>query len=65
MRLYGLPINPENYSRAGSALVALRDETGVREMDILVCMNSAYTPNVTINFPSMAGLCSASLSTSR
>ena len=39
MRLYGLPRTEENYSRAGSVLVALRRKTGVSEMDILSLAN--------------------------
>jgi len=38
MQLYGLAITPENYSRAGSALVTLRKEVGPSEMEILSYM---------------------------
>jgi len=62
IELYNLPSTEENYSRAGSALVALRKETGQKEMDILDYMIRSYVPGVNINFPSAAGLAASFLS---
>ena len=61
MRLYGTPITEENYSRAGSALVTLRQEFGPSEMDILDYMIRSYVAGVNIDFPGMAGLSAAAL----
>ena len=52
--LYGLPITEENYSRAGSTLVALRKEHGPSEMDILDYMIRSHMPGVEISFPEAA-----------
>lgn len=56
----GTPINPESYSRAGSALVSLRQEHGSNEMRVLECIptkvNDPRLPDRT--FPSVAALCS-------
>src|SRR5262245_11771184 len=35
MKLYGLPTTEDNYSRAGSTLIALRKANGTPEMTIL------------------------------
>lgn len=40
MQLYGLSMTNENYNRFGSVLVTLRKETGVSEMNILICMKA-------------------------
>ena len=56
MTLYNTPITEENLSRAGSALVALRQEYGVNEMDILDYMIRSYVEDTNINFQSMAGI---------
>ena len=44
LQLYGLPITEENYKRAGSVLVALREHYGTKEMDILDYMIRSYVP---------------------
>lgn len=54
MKLYKLPINEENYERAGSTLVALRKNTGVKEMAILDHMIRSYVPGVKMSFPDAA-----------
>ncbi|MEX0932905.1 MAG: hypothetical protein WDZ77_02290 [Candidatus Pacearchaeota archaeon] len=70
MQQYGLSMTNENYSRFGSALVAVRKETGASEMDILTCMKSLDYRN-TIGWdkitaekavPDAVGLCGATLS---
>ena len=61
MRTYNTPITEENYSRAGSALVGLRKEFGVAEMDVLKCMASADVGTYGVNFPDAAALCTAVL----
>ena len=62
MELYNLPMTKENYSRAGSALVALRKETGQKEMDILGYMIRSHVSGVNMDFPSAAGLAASFLS---
>ncbi|MBN1915681.1 hypothetical protein JW796_01630 [Candidatus Dojkabacteria bacterium] len=63
MTLYALEINEENYSKAGSALIALRKEskTGVTEMDILDFMIEMYAEDVNMSFPDAAGLAAGML----
>ena len=61
LMLYGLPITEENYSRAGSVLVALRKEIGPSEMEILNHMIRSHVPGVNVTFPDMAGFCAAAL----
>ncbi len=61
MALYGLPITDENYSRAGSALVALRKEVGVPEMAILDYMIRSHVAGVEVSFYDGAGLAAALL----
>lgn len=60
--LYNLPRTKENYSRAGSTLVALRKETGHTEMDILAYMIRSHVQGVNMDFPSAAGLAASFLS---
>ncbi len=62
MELYNLPRTKENYSRAGSVLVALRKETSQKEMDILGYMIRSHVSGVKLNFPSAAGLAASFLS---
>ncbi|MDK1046416.1 MAG: hypothetical protein QGM45_12135 [Anaerolineales bacterium] len=61
LQLYRLPITAENYSRAGSTLVALRKEIGPQEMDILDYMIRSHVPGVRITFPEAAGIAAAAL----
>jgi len=61
MRLFDLPITEDNYNRAGSALVGLRKETGVAEMDILDHMIRSYVPDVKMSFPDQAAFSATSL----
>ena len=56
MRLYGLELTRDNYSRAGSVLVSLRKEFGPDEIDILDHMIRSHVEGVNIDFPSMAAL---------
>lgn len=62
IELYNLPKTKENYSRAGSTLVALRKETGQKEMDILDYMIRSYVQGMNMDFPSAAGLAASFLS---
>jgi len=56
MVLYNVPITEENYSRAGSTLVALRQQHGIEEMIILDYMiKKLHTPNIKMTFPEAAG----------
>lgn len=52
------PATDENYSRAGSVLVKFRQEYGIDEMDILVCIpGSTNDPRVKDNvFGSIAAV---------
>jgi len=65
LELYKTEITEENYSRAGSTLVALRKEskTGVTEMEILEYMIDSHVDNVNMSFPNMAGISFAALET--
>ena len=56
MALYGLPINEENYGRAGSVLVTMRKENGIEEMRILDHMIRSHVPGINIDFPSAAAI---------
>lgn len=57
MVLYNMPITEENYSRAGSVLVALRQQEGIEEMLILDYMiNKLYAPDINLTFPGAAAL---------
>lgn len=62
MGLYGLGLTSDNYSRAGSVLVALQNEFGPAEMDILDYMIRSYVPGVEISFPDAAALAVSFLS---
>lgn len=53
---YGASTTDQDRSRGGSALVALRQEYGVPEMEILDHMNCSYVEGVDISFPDMAGI---------
>jgi hypothetical protein len=59
MILYKVPQTAENYSRAGSTLVALRQAGGPSEMDILDYMIRSHVPGVAVSFPEAAALASA------
>lgn len=63
MTLYGLELTEENYSRAGSVLVSMRNEYGVQEMEILDYMIRSHVPNVNIDFPTMAAMATTMLVT--
>ena len=56
MDLYNLPKTQENYSHAGSALVALRKSTGQDEMNILDYMIRSYVPQSGMSFADMAAV---------
>ena len=62
MELYNLPKTKENYSRAGSVLVALRKEFGPSEMELLSYMIRSHVPGSKIDFSSAAGFAAAFLS---
>ena len=61
MKLYGLTLTEENYSRAGSTLVALRQKNRTKEMDILSYMIRSHVPGVKMHFAEAAGIASAML----
>src|SRR6185503_2357039 len=61
LELYRLMLTEENYSRAGSTLVALRQKNRTREMDILSYMIKSHVPSVRIHFAEAAGMASAML----
>lgn len=61
MRLYRLAITEENYSRAGSTLVALRREFGPTETEILDYMIRSHVEGIEFSFPEMAGISAAML----
>ena len=63
MTFYNLQITEENYSRAGSTLVALRKEYGIEEMKILDYMIKSYVPNVNMSFPDAAAIATVFLVT--
>ncbi len=60
-KLYKLPATDENYSRAGSSLVALRKKTGVGEMAILHEAIKLHQPGVALKLPDAFGLAAAGL----
>ena len=60
-KLYKLSATDENYSRAGSSLVALRKKTGVGEMAILREAINLHQPGVALKLPDAFGLAAAGL----
>lgn len=56
-----MSLSSENYSRAGSTLVALRKSTGVSEMDMLGCIPEIVNEAPNISFPDAAALCATEL----
>ena len=58
-------ISEEYYSRAGSALVTLRQEHGVSEMRILRLMIQIYTPGAKLTFPEAAAIAAVTARTTR
>jgi 23S rRNA maturation-related 3'-5' exoribonuclease YhaM len=61
LRLYGHAATEENYSRAASALVTLRQENGTSEMAILDHMIRSHVEEVSLSFPEAAALSSVFL----
>ncbi len=53
---FGEPVNEDAYRRAGSALVVMRKDTGVAEMDILRCI-AASNAGEYGTFADMAAVC--------
>jgi exopolysaccharide biosynthesis predicted pyruvyltransferase EpsI len=53
------PITEENFTRAGSVLIAFRKEHGLNEMQILDCIpRRAADPRVpSLSFPNVAAVC--------
>jgi hypothetical protein len=64
LRLYKVPVTEENYSRAGSSLVALRKETGVAETEILAHTITLHTPGVSLDLSDAFGLAASELALS-
>lgn len=62
---FDLPATDQNFSRIGSALVVLRKESRVPEMELLRCARAmgeeVAGTNVGLDFPSAASLCAATL----
>ena len=61
MHLYDMPLTEKNYNVVGSVMLALRENTDVEEMAMLVFMINAYNPNVKTQFNSMAALAATML----
>ena len=61
MRHHAIPTTDGGYNKAGSVLVVLRKETGVAEMDILRCINSAEI-GAYAEFGEAAAICATLLS---
>ena len=61
MRLFGVPSTEENYSHIAGSLVALRQQNGTREMDLLEYMIRSYRPGMNSGFESAAESASAFL----
>lgn len=63
--VFNLPATDQNFSRMGSALVALRKDTRVPEMELVRCARAmgeeVVGTNIQLDFPSAAGLCAATL----
>ena len=57
---FGEKINEDTYRRAGSALVVMRKDTGVPEMDILRCI-TASNARPYGSFSDMAAVCATIL----
>ena len=62
LALYNLPISEEYYHKAGSAMIALRETSNVREIDILTCMIKSHVPNMKLQYHEGAALCATTLS---
>ena len=61
MELYSVTRTEENYSRAASSLIALREQNGTSEMDVLSYMIRSHVPGMKLSFAEAAGLSSAFL----
>jgi hypothetical protein len=61
MSLYGLELTEDNYSRAGSVLVALQGKNGTAEMAILDYMIRSHVEGVRLSFGEAAALASVFL----
>jgi hypothetical protein len=59
------PVTEENYSRAGSVLVAFRKKYGTSEMDILRCIPPTVSdPRVpSLTFGNVAAVCNVTFAT--
>jgi len=64
-RAYNLSETEQNFSRMGSALVAVRESSGVTEMELLRCAaamgEEVLGTGIRLDFPSAVGMCAASL----
>lgn len=67
LELYGLPTHEENYNRYGSVLVRMRQESGVREIEMLqfVIALREEVPDVDIKLPDAIALAATSLELSK
>lgn len=63
LQLYGLQATEENYGRAGSVLVTLRQQNGTPEMAILDYMIRSHVEGVNLSFPEAAAIASVMLAT--
>jgi hypothetical protein len=62
---FNLPATDDNFSRMGSALVAVRQQSRVSEMNLLRCANAmgeeVAGTNVGLDFPTAVGMCAGTL----
>ncbi|MFC1672597.1 zinc ribbon domain-containing protein [Pseudomonadota bacterium] len=60
MKMYGVAATEDGYSRAGSVLITMRKESGIAEIELLRCMETANQGG-TLSFAEIAALCSITL----
>lgn len=61
MKLYDTPLTIEYYNRCASVLVAMRQQSGHSEMDILDYMIKMHSAESVFNFPTGAAFASTSM----
>lgn len=64
-RVFNLPATDHYFNKMGSALVGMREETHIPEMELLDCARmmgeEVRGNNMNLDFPAAVGLCAASL----
>lgn len=63
MQAYGTPTTEDNYSRAGSVLVKLKQDVGIPEMEVLDCMSRQRSRWGPRGFPEGAGYAAYTIQT--